>query len=198
MITRFVAAAFAVALIAGCAPLVSGPDAGMAQQSQHVQQPDASAAAKYCRSTGGQVQKRIPVSGTDDSSSKQELVLAGSAQFCMYAKKNSRIYVLVSTLYATKPTLAALAYYKAPKVPKSCNAGDPASCYCTYVGGSDRFNDVGVAEGAWVLEGAADVDLDACIFPDLSSIDSWGLTYHADNVVSGIDLAKVLRYRPKH
>jgi len=199
MITRFVAAAFALALISACAPLVYGPearDAGIAQQSRQAE-PDATAAAKYCGSTGGQVQRRIPVSGTDDSSLKHELVLAGSAQFCMYAKKGSRIYVLLGTLYATKPTLAALAYYHAPKVPKSCNAGDPASCYCSYVGGSDRFNDVGVAEGAWVLEGAADVNLDACIFPDLSAIDSWGLTYHADKVVSGIDLAKVLRYYPK-
>lgn len=201
MIARLVAAAFSLALVAGCAPpLVSGPDvrgADAVQQSQTSATPDATAAGKYCQSTGGQVQKRRPVSGTDDSSTKQELVLSGSALFCMYAKKDGRIYAMLSTLYATKPTLAALAYYHAPKKPKSCNLGDPASCYCSYVGGSDNFDDVGVAEGGWVLEGAADVTLDACIFPDLSSIDSWGLLYHAEKIVRGIDLSKVLRYKPK-
>ena len=40
-----------------------------------------------------------------------------------------------------------------------------------------------------------DQDLEACIFPDRSSIDSWGLTYHAAGIVRGIDLTTVMRHR---
>ncbi len=37
--------------------------------------------------------------------------------------------------------------------------------------------------------------LDACIFPDESSIDSYGLFYHSANIVRGKDLSKVLRFK---
>jgi hypothetical protein len=40
-----------------------------------------------------------------------------------------------------------------------------------------------------------DQTLEACIFPDLSSIDSWGLTYHSQGIIRGIDLGTVLRYK---
>lgn len=162
--------------------------------------PDMSAAAAYCRSTGGQVETRVPVFGTNGPSSSQ-LLLSGSAHFCQYtlAKDGSRIHLLLSTLYATLPTLATLAYYaKVPTSGSPCPGGaNPASCYCTYLGGSDQFGGTNLAGGAWVLKGAIDEDLEACIFPDLSSIDSWGLAYHANNIVRGIDLTKVLRYH-KH
>ena len=36
--------------------------------------------------------------------------------------------------------------------------------------------------------------LETCIFPDMSSIDSWGLAYHSAGIIRGKDLAKVLRY----
>jgi hypothetical protein len=39
-----------------------------------------------------------------------------------------------------------------------------------------------------------DTVLEACIFPDMSSIDSWGLTYHQAGIVRGKNLDKVLRY----
>jgi hypothetical protein len=32
------------------------------------------------------------------------------------------------------------------------------------------------------------------VFPDNSTIDSWGLLYHTNGIVRGIDLATVLRY----
>ena len=35
-----------------------------------------------------------------------------------------------------------------------------------------------------------------CVFPDLSSIDFWGLTYHAGGTVRGADLAPLFRYQP--
>ena len=47
----------------------------------------------------------------------------------------------------------------------------------------------------WVLDSDSDDVLEACIFPDLSSIDSWGLAYHSADIIRGKDLSKVLRYK---
>jgi hypothetical protein len=38
--------------------------------------------------------------------------------------------------------------------------------------------------------------LQACIFPDLSTNDSFGLFYHTNGVIRGTDLTAVVRYRP--
>ena len=35
-----------------------------------------------------------------------------------------------------------------------------------------------------------------CVFPDLSFIDEWGLAYHSDGTIRGIDLATVMAYQP--
>ncbi len=154
----------------------------------------------FCKQSGGVVEVRTPVFGTNNPQS-QWLILSGTSEFCQYTKKSdgSRIHLLLTTLMATKPTLAALAYYaKVPLKNANCTGGgNPASCYCTYLGGSDQFGGTNFAGGAWVLQNTTDVALEACIFPDLSSIDSWGLTYHSGNIVRGIDLAKVLHYH-KH
>ncbi len=68
--------------------------------------------------------------------------LDGDRNFCKFASKKdgSRIYVLLATLYGEKPTLSALAYYA--KVPFNgvCD-GNPASCYCLQLGGSDLFGE---------------------------------------------------------
>jgi hypothetical protein len=48
-----------------------------------------------------------------------------------------------------------------------------------------------------VLQNTTDVALEACVFPDMSSIDSWGLTYHSANIIRGMDLSKVLKYHNK-
>ncbi|MBV8344076.1 MAG: hypothetical protein JO190_03660 [Candidatus Eremiobacteraeota bacterium] len=153
---------------------------------------DASAAA-YCRQTGGRVETRRAVYGTTGS---KLLFLAGKRTFCQYTKKRngSRIHILLSTLYTTKPTLAALAYILKPPPSGSCQ-GNPASCYCSYLGGSDQFGGTTGAGGGWYKKNAIDQTLEACIFPDESSIDSWGLTYHAHGIIRGIDLKKVMRYK---
>jgi hypothetical protein len=39
-----------------------------------------------------------------------------------------------------------------------------------------------------------DTVLEACIFPDMSTIDSWGLTYHSAGIVRGRNLKNVLRF----
>jgi hypothetical protein len=123
------------------------------------------------------------------------LQLAGKRQFCQFTKKSdgSRIHVLLSTLVATKPSLAALAYYaKAPL--GQHGGGNPASYYCTQLGGTDLFGGINFAGGGWVEWGAIDESLEACIFPDMSSIDSWGLTYHSVGIIRGINLGRVLKY----
>lgn len=135
-----------------------------------------------------------PASQAYDTNSGNPLILAGARQFCQFTseKDGSQINVLLGTLYTKKPSLAALAYYAEVQM-GTCN-GNPASCYCTLLGGSDLFGGATGAGGGWVLKtDYADV-LEACIFPDMSSIDSWGLAYHSEGIVRGKNLAKVLRY----
>jgi len=158
--------------------------------------PDSAAAAAYCVQSGGKVIDRAPIFGTNGPPSSW-LVLTGPRTFCQFTspKDGSRIHVLVETLYATTPTLAALAYY-AKVTPGQGGGGNPASYYCTQLGGSDSFGGVNAAGGGWVGKGSIDQVLEACIFPDMSSIDSWGLFYDSASIVRGIDLTKVLRYAP--
>jgi putative hemolysin len=154
--------------------------------------PDLKSAAAYCAQTGGQVYVRTPEYDTNDT---QPLVLAGHAPFCQYTSSadGSRIHILLTTLYSKKPSLAALAYILKPAI-GSCN-GNPASCYCTLLGASDQFGGLSGAGGSWVNSKSEDQNLEACMFPDGSSIDSWGLTYHSGGVTRGIDLTTVLRYK---
>jgi len=152
------------------------------------------AAAAYCEQSGGKVIDRVPVYNTNGPRSSW-LVLAGSRKFCQFTSPTdgSRIHVLLETLYTTKPSLAASAYYaKVP--PGQGGGGNPASYYCSQLGGSDLFGGVNAAGGGWVGVGSPDEVLEACIFPDMSSIDSWGLTYNAAGIVRGIDLSTVLRW----
>jgi putative hemolysin len=145
----------------------------------------------YCVQHGGVVQTRIPEYGTNGGT---PLILSGSAEFCQFTKEKdgSQINVLLSTLETKEPTLAALAYYA--QVPLgNCN-GNPGSCYCTLIGGTDLFGGINAAGGGWVLDSDPNDVLEACIFPDMSSIDSWGLAYHSANIIRGKNLAKVLRY----
>jgi len=182
----------ATAAIAAASFVLSGSAALGAAAPQDSYSPQFyQAAAAYCTNTGGQVETRIAVYG---SNGPTLLHLDGMRQFCQYTRPDgSRIHLLTTTLYSQKPTLAALAYYA--QVPLgSCN-GNPASCYCTLLGGSDQFGGTSGAGGGWYLKGAIDETLEACIFPDMSSIDSWGLAYHSVGIIRGKDLAKVLRFK---
>ncbi len=194
-------AALTTVLLAGCASGIAGTSSPAA--TVHVSSPagtaseltsaDSQAAAgAYCVKTGGIVEVRHPVYGSNSSSL---LFLAGVRKFCQYTSKKdgSRIHILLGTLYTTKPSLAALAYIGKP--PSGSCQGNPASCYCTQLGGSDQFGGTTGAGGGWYLKNAIDETLEACIFPDMSSIDSWGLTYHANGIIRGINLMKVMRYK---
>ncbi len=149
-------------------------------------------AATYCVKKGGVVQTRIPEYNTNGGT---PLVLSGSADFCQFTseKDGSQINVLLSTLMTKQPSLAALAYYA--QVPLGTCNGNPGSCYCTLIGGTDLFGGINAAGGGWVLNTDPNDVLEACIFPDLSSIDSWGLAYHSANIIRGTNLAKALKYK---
>jgi len=150
-------------------------------------------AKAYCTSTGGVVELRNAVYGTNNPQ-QDWLWLTGEESFCQYtlAEDGSRIHLSLQTLYSSKPTLAALAYYA--QVPWNGQGnGNPASFYCTQLGGAE----IGATDfngGGWVLLGSIDESLEACVFPDNSTIDSWGLFYHSDSIVRGIDLSTVLKY----
>ncbi|MGH6888191.1 MAG: hypothetical protein ACREHF_03180 [Rhizomicrobium sp.] len=152
-----------------------------------------SKAEAHCAAKGGVVQEREPYYGTNGGSPLQ---LAGKQYFCQFtsAKDGSQISLLLSTLWTKMPTLAALAYYAEEAYNGNCN-GSPGSCYCSQLGGTDLFGGINGAGGGWVLTTDPNDVLDACIFPDLSSIDSYGLFYHSAGIIRGTNLARVLRYK---
>ncbi len=156
---------------------------------------DNALAAAYCVGKGGNVTKRVPVANTNGPV-QNWVYLAGSAYFCDFTGKDSTISVLLESLYSTQPSLAAQAHIAKVKAIKPKNPNDnPASVYCSQLEGSDLFGGVNASGGGWVIEGTTKI-LQACIFPDRSSIDSFGLFYHSDNIIRGIDLETVLRYKP--
>ena len=153
------------------------------------------AGGAYCVNEGGTVQVRQPTYGTNGGVTP--LKLADVKAFCQFTSKKdgSSIYVLIDTLTTSKPTLAALAYYAQVKFDGSTCQGSPGSCYCSQLGGTDLFGGINAAGGGWVLNTDPTDTLDACIFPDESSIDSYGLFYHSAGIVRGKNLAKVLIYK---
>jgi hypothetical protein len=161
--------------------LLAAPELAAAQSAH----PES--ARGYCQKTGGVVQKRTPEYGTNGGS---PLILAGPQDFCQYtaADGNSQISVLLSSLVASKPTLAALTYYGKPKEKLKHCEGSPGSCYCSDVGGTDLFGGINAAGGGWVLESNASDVLDLCVFPDLSAIDSYGIFYHSHGIIRGLNL----------
>jgi putative hemolysin len=152
------------------------------------------ATESYCTTTGGKVEKRLPFYNTNGPVDSW-LRLAGSQDFCQYtsASDGSRIHVSFETLNTTKPSLAALAYYSLTPW-NGQGDGNPASFYCTQLGGTDLFGGATAAGGGWVTRNSIDQVLEACIFPDNSTIDSWGLLYHSVGTIRGIDLSTVLKY----
>jgi len=166
---------------------------GQAEKSKTPKQTKVGPEAAYCTQTGGEVEVRWPVYGTNNAQ-QDWLHLAGVEAFCQYTSSvdGSRIHLSLNTLYATEPSLAALAYYA--EVPwNGQGEGNPASFYCTQLGGAE-IGATSAAGGGWVSTGGIDQVLEACIFPDNSTIDSWGLFYHSDNIIRGIDLSTVLKY----
>ncbi len=187
-----VCTAFAIAVFLPAAKIVQAGNTAAASPEKG---DDLDKAEAYCVSKGGEVDVREPYYNTN-ADPQDWFRLSGDRGFCKFTSKKdgSRIYVLLSTLYTDQPSLAALAYYAEVPLSGSCN-GNPASCYCSQIGGTDLFGGINASGGGWVKKSdPIDTVLEACIFPDLSSIDSWGLTYHQAGIIRGKNLDKVLRY----
>jgi putative hemolysin len=152
--------------------------------------------ARYCRKKGGEVDVREPYFNTNDDNQANWLRLSGKRRFCKFTSPvdGSRIHLWLNTMYTQEPSLAALAYYAKIPLGTGCN-GNPGSCYCSQLGGSDLFGGINANGGGWVQKSdPLDTVLEACIFPDMSTIDSWGLAYHSVGIVRGRNLKNVLRY----
>ena len=167
----FVATTIFIAIaIAAFFPALKAVEASGSQQpaAQAEAFQDDSAARDYCVSSGGELDWRQPYFNTNGPE-QDWLRLAGSRAFCKFTSQDdgSRIHVLASTLNTTKPSLAALAYYAEVPYGGSCN-GNPASCYCSQLGGTDLFGGINLNGGGWVMKSdPVDTVLEACIFPDM-------------------------------
>jgi putative hemolysin len=152
----------------------------------------------YCASQGGKVQVRTPAAGTN---SPPLIRLAGPVAFCRFTGTQgggtSSISVDLRTLTTRAPTLAALAYLVKPAAGRIPGNVNPASIYCSRLGGSDQFGGQGLAGGGWIVGRSAATALQACVFADGSIIDSFGILYHSQGIVRGADLTTRLRYRPQ-
>jgi putative hemolysin len=151
----------------------------------------------YCASQGGVVQVRTPAAGTN---SPPLIRLAGPVAFCRFSgtQGGARSFISLDlrTLTTRKPTLAALAYLAKPAAGRIPGNVNPASVYCSRLGGSDQFGGESLGGGGWIVGRSAATALQACVFPDGSIIDSFGILYHSQGIVRGADLTSRLRYRP--
>jgi putative hemolysin len=187
---RLVAAVASLTALAGLAVIAGGAHAANAKHTKVI------TPATYCSLHGGTVQYRTPAYNTNGST---PIVLSGRFGVCMFQSKanGSRVYVDLNTIAATRPTLAALAYLEKPAMASGgAPSANPASLYCTRLGGTDSFGGVNAAGGGWLLKSdTKNPTLQACVFPDQSMIDSWALAYHATGAVRGTDLTNVFKYQ---
>ncbi|MFD8309050.1 DUF333 domain-containing protein [Streptomyces sp. NPDC059690] len=102
-------------------------------------------------------------------------------------KDDTSITVAADTLTADTPTLAALAYTFKPKK-RPWTGGNPATQYCTDLGGSVQFGDDGSRAPSQRKNPAPDQFIGMCVFADQSMIDEWGLFSHLGDVMRGADL----------
>ena len=182
----------AAAALAAVASLTAGAGVGHAAAKPTLAQQQAA----YCKAQGGAVQMRTAAYGTNNAAG---LSLGAPVQFCRFVSKTdgSRIYVSAATLASKKPTIAALAYYNKPAMTSNDPNANPASVYCSQLGGTDSFGGINAQGGGWVNRSdKANPVLEACVFPDGSIIDSWGLAYRSTGAVRGKDLTQAFAYHP--
>ncbi|CAN5648930.1 hypothetical protein BH09CHL1_BH09CHL1_20430 [soil metagenome] len=173
------------------------PTAAMAQEASPVA---GDPAAAYCEQVGGSVRERIPMYGSNNP--MNEFPLGNPMKFCEFTggegadPPESFIMVDLDTLYSEEPTLAALAYLTMPPLPETPSSINPASFYCSSLGGAEIGSVTG-AGGGWMSEdrSAQIVGLQACVFGDGSIIDSWGIAYHTNGTIRGADLTSLFRYQ---
>jgi len=145
----------------------------------------------YCESTGGVAAKMHAWSGTNNDASLW-VQYGGNELACTYtAEDTSQLTIFESTLESRKPTMAALAYYA--KVASNGGPGNPSLSYCNQLGGAWQVGN-GFDGGGWAAARGERV-YGMCVFADGSAIDAWGLLYHSADIVRGIDLATVLKFK---
>lgn len=142
-------------------------------------------ASAYCRSTKGVVE-------TYAFADSGGHVYAKPATMCNYPDQSGtdpygHALVDLATLYATKPTMAALAYYAKPAWDGKRRTGQPAHDYCLQLGGAPSVH------GSWYLDRNAGA-MGLCMFEDGSFMEEWTLFYNQGGSPRGIDLGLVLRY----
>lgn len=176
---------------------IGTPAGAIAQQASPVADDDPAA---YCESVGGAVRERTPTYGTNNPMS--EFALGAPVRFCEFTggagaePPESFIMVDLATLASETPTLAALAYLIKPPLPEIPANVNPASVYCSSLGGAEIGSLTG-AGGGWATSdrSAQIVVLQACVFGDGSIIDSWGIAYHTNGTIRGADLTAKFRYQ---
>jgi putative hemolysin len=159
-------------------------------------------AGDYCLLQDGILIERFPFVGTDTGTPLQ---LNGSRWFCEFTGSpeadppSSRISVELSTLFASQPTLAAVAYLVRPPLPETDDSANLAESYCAYLGGSSAFGGNSASGGGWASDpgNPESTVIGVCVFPDGSAIDDWGLAYNASGTIRGANLAPLLRYQPE-
>ena len=159
---------------------------------------DLSGARSVCEEKTGTVQVREAMFGTNNDDPASWIDLGRSVELCRFeAQDGSRIFVDTITLASAGPTLASVAYLaKVPMPDYDPSKGNPATAYCAGLGGSSAYGG-GAAGGGWVdRTDKVDPVAAMCVFPDGSMIDDWGLAYHGDGSVRGIDLAQQFVYQP--
>lgn len=186
-------------LVAACA--TTGSSASPAGASAPIGQATDATAATYCTDKGGQIVERVATWNTNGDPSTW-LALAGHQAFCEFetgtGDGTTRISVDLTTLSSPEPTLAAIAYLSTVKITRPPTVGaNPAewSCAQDFLGAAAFGN--GVAGGGWVdADQPVFVVMIPCTFADGSSIDAFGLWYHANGAIRGADLAPLFAYQP--
>lgn len=144
----------------------------------------AADAVSYCKSTGGKVETYRFYDGAGHEFAKP-------ARVCNYPDASGtdpfgHALIDLATLYADKPTLAALAYYGKPAWNGKLKT-TPAKDYCLQLGAAPSF------QGAWSLKpGGGQSGM--CMFEDGSFMEEWTLFYNQAGTPRGVDLGTVMRF----
>jgi hypothetical protein len=186
---------------AGLEETALAPATAAAESSAAAPSFDTAAAEAYCTEKGGELVDRVATWNTNGDPAAR-LPLAGRLRLCEFETGTgdtaTRISVDLVTLYSEAPTIAAVAYLsKVPPLQTPTASTNPAAYQCTAaLGGTSTWGNTNNA-GGWV-DAAQPVFtiMDLCVFPDLSTIDEFGIWYYASGIVRGVDLAPILRYQP--
>ena len=195
------ASAAAESARASGAPASDAPASESASAEASASPGGTGAAEQYCTDKGGILTPRRAAWNTNQDQAEW-LLLATTQTFCEFddgsGDSETRISVDLTTLSSETPTLAAIAYLSPIRTTSPPQASaNPAeySCVNDFDGATYFGNSVG--GGGWTDPSQpVFVVMIPCTFADGSSIDAFGLWYHANGVIRGADLAPLMAYQP--